>query len=94
MKIRPVGSRVVPCGQTDRQTDITQLIVDFRNFANASKSEQSTSRPDQFTPGKEAPISIAQEAGCTPETVTKTEISVCCEQNPGLPYYSRSLYAY
>ena len=25
------GSRVVPCGRTD----ITKLIVDFRNFANA-----------------------------------------------------------
>jgi hypothetical protein len=31
----PSGSRVVPCGQTDRQTDVTKLIVAFRNFANA-----------------------------------------------------------
>jgi hypothetical protein len=33
------GSRVVPCGQTERQTDgrteMTKLIVAFRNFANA-----------------------------------------------------------
>ena len=28
-----IGSR----GQTDRQTDMTKLIVAFRNFANASK---------------------------------------------------------
>ena len=28
------GSRVVPCGQTDR---LTKLIVAFRNFANALK---------------------------------------------------------
>jgi hypothetical protein len=32
------GSRVVPCGQTDgrtdRWTDMTKLIVAFRNFAN------------------------------------------------------------
>ena len=30
------GSRVVPCdGQTDGHTDMTILIVSFRNFANA-----------------------------------------------------------
>ena len=29
------GSRVVPCGQTDRWTDVTKLIITFRNFANA-----------------------------------------------------------
>ena len=32
------GSRVIPCGQTDGQTDITKLIVAFRNFANAPKN--------------------------------------------------------
>ena len=31
------GSRVVPCGQTDRHTDTTKLIVSFRNFANSLK---------------------------------------------------------
>jgi len=29
------GNRVVPCGRTDRQTELTKPIVDFRNFANA-----------------------------------------------------------
>ena len=29
------GSRVVPCGRTDRRTDMTKLVVAFRNFANA-----------------------------------------------------------
>jgi hypothetical protein len=29
------GSRVVPCGQTDRRTDMMKLIVAFRNLANA-----------------------------------------------------------
>jgi hypothetical protein len=29
-----IGSRVVPCGQTD----MTKLIVVFRNFANAPKT--------------------------------------------------------
>ena len=29
------GSRVVPCGQTDRRTDMTKLAVAFRNFTNA-----------------------------------------------------------
>jgi hypothetical protein len=32
------GSRVVPCGRTDEQTDVTELIVAIRNFANAPKS--------------------------------------------------------
>jgi hypothetical protein len=29
------GMRVVPCRRTDRRTDMTKLIVAFRNFANA-----------------------------------------------------------
>ena len=32
------GSRVVPCRRADRRTDITKLIVAFRNFANALKN--------------------------------------------------------
>jgi len=36
------GSRVFPFGRTDgqteRQTDMMKLIVDFRNFANAPKN--------------------------------------------------------
>jgi hypothetical protein len=35
------GSRVFPCGQTDRETDgqtyMTKLIVTFKNVANAPK---------------------------------------------------------
>jgi len=33
------GSRTVPCGRTDGQTDMTKLIVAFRNFANAPKND-------------------------------------------------------
>jgi hypothetical protein len=33
------GSRVVPCGradrQADRQTDMTELLIDFRSFVSA-----------------------------------------------------------
>jgi hypothetical protein len=32
-------SRVVPCDQTDGRTDMTNLTVDFRNFAKAPKNE-------------------------------------------------------
>jgi len=32
------GTRVFPCGQTDRRTDMTKLIVAFRNFANVLKN--------------------------------------------------------
>jgi len=31
------GSRVFRCGRTDRQTDMTNLIVTFHNFAEAPK---------------------------------------------------------
>jgi hypothetical protein len=32
------GSRAVPCGQTDRGTEVTKLVVAFCSFANASKN--------------------------------------------------------
>jgi hypothetical protein len=33
------GSGVVPCGGTDGRTDMTKLLVAFRNFANALKNQ-------------------------------------------------------
>ena len=33
-----IGSRDVPYGQADGQTDMTKLIVAFRKFANAPKN--------------------------------------------------------
>ena len=39
MKIRPVEAKWLHAdGQTDRQTDMTKLVVTFRNFANAPKN--------------------------------------------------------
>jgi hypothetical protein len=35
MKIRPVGAELF---HADRETDMTKLIVAFRNFANAPKT--------------------------------------------------------
>jgi len=32
------GSRVIPCGRTDRQTDM-KLMVAFRDFANAPTND-------------------------------------------------------
>jgi hypothetical protein len=32
------GSRVVPCGRTNRQTDMRKLIITFCNFAKAPKN--------------------------------------------------------
>jgi len=37
------GSRVLPCGRTDKQADMTQLIVAFCNFANAPKNQALSS---------------------------------------------------
>jgi hypothetical protein len=46
------GSLVVPCGRTDGQTrqlaDMTKLIVDLLNFANASKNENADLRSMHF----------------------------------------------
>jgi len=42
MKIRPVGAELLHADrQTDGPTDITNLIVDFRNFANAPNMRSS-----------------------------------------------------
>ena len=39
MKTRPVGAALFHADRrTDRRTDMTKLIVDFRNFANAPKN--------------------------------------------------------
>jgi hypothetical protein len=38
MKILPVGIDLVPCGKADRQTDMANLIIAFRNYANAPKT--------------------------------------------------------
>jgi hypothetical protein len=49
---RTSRSRVVPCGRAGRQTDMTRLIVDFRNSANAPRSSQA---PDIYTHLKSHP---------------------------------------
>ena len=36
------GSRIVPCGYTDGRTDMTKLIVTFRNFKSAPKNFANT----------------------------------------------------
>ena len=41
MKFRPLGAEMFRAdGRTDRQTDMTTLIVGFHNIAKASKTEQ------------------------------------------------------
>jgi hypothetical protein len=45
MKIRPVGTKLLHADrETDRRTDMTKLIVDFRNSANAHKNGNFLSR--------------------------------------------------
>jgi len=36
----PSESRIVSCGRTDGQTNMTKLVVAFRSFANATKKWQ------------------------------------------------------
>jgi len=38
MKIRPMGTKFLEDGQTDGRTNMTKLIVAFRNFTNATKN--------------------------------------------------------
>ena len=44
------GSRVLPCGQTEGQTDKMKLTVTFRNYANAPKYRASTSFHVLYSP--------------------------------------------
>jgi len=48
MKIRPVGTEYVPCGhaeeRTDRQMNMTKLIVAFVIFANVPKNEINSTK--------------------------------------------------
>jgi len=43
MKIRPLGAEFLAGGRTDEQTDMTKLIVAFRNFAIAPKNVKESS---------------------------------------------------
>jgi hypothetical protein len=36
------GRRDIPCGQTDRRTNMTKIRVVFRNFVNSTKNEKKT----------------------------------------------------
>ena len=42
------GSWVVPCGRTDGRTDVTKLIVAFRNFAEAPNNKRTKQTPRIF----------------------------------------------
>jgi hypothetical protein len=46
------GSRGDPCGRPDGRTDITKLMVAFRNFPNAPKNFSETSRSVTFCYGR------------------------------------------
>jgi len=41
IKIPSSRRQVIPCGQTNGRTDMTKLIVVFRNFANAPKNAEA-----------------------------------------------------
>ena len=45
MKIRPVGDELF---HADRRTDMTKLIVAFRNFASAPKKETKTVEDQKY----------------------------------------------
>ena len=52
----PSSGDRVPCGQTDGRTDMTKLLVAFRNFAKAPKNKiHSFISIQPFRPGWEEP---------------------------------------
>jgi hypothetical protein len=53
MKIRPVEAEFHAGGRTDRQTYMTNLIVAFRNFANAIKTCNSYLTENSGSPSKD-----------------------------------------
>jgi len=44
------GSRVIPCGWTYRQTDMTKLTVVIRSFAKAPKKHKQTNFGKHYAP--------------------------------------------
>ena len=63
------GSRVVLCGRTDRQTDMTKLVVALRNSANASKKGEAWEVSNKVMPfrvyGSIAIVCAEYEPSCT-----------------------------
>ena len=49
MKIRPVGDELL---SADRRTDMTKLLVTFRNYANAPKHYVIPGQPCWSLPGR------------------------------------------
>jgi hypothetical protein len=73
MKIRPVGAELLHAdrrtdGRTDGRSELTKLIVAFRNFAHAPKSNS-----DEFTDLKAADYICAGVSGklCLPKSVVQ-----------------------
>jgi hypothetical protein len=48
--LRNPSGGIVPCGRTNRQTDMTELTGAFRNFADVSKNETRISVSLAVTP--------------------------------------------
>jgi hypothetical protein len=68
MKIRPVGAELFHAnGRTDGRTDMTKVIVAFRNFANASKNHY-------FNLG--VPYKVCQTAGCYYMSYSQYEVQM------------------
>jgi hypothetical protein len=74
MKIRPVGAELF---HADGRTDMTKLMVAFRNFANAPKNCPSTSVSDSSCHGRMVGIPA------TYSDVLRSRL----EPESGLPHY-------
>jgi len=67
----PSRSQVAPCGQTNGHTDMTKLLVAFRNTANALKMIHNISLPS-FR--KEFGHCISDEEGSPVHIFTNTKL--------------------
>ena len=68
------GSRVVPCGQMDGQTDMTKLTITFRNFANAPKHTMRSEKD----PARHRTLYL--QTSRSNRAISKTRMQTLCNQ--------------
>jgi hypothetical protein len=72
--LKKLKYQVVPCGQADRQTDMTKLIIAFRSFANAPKNVTGTNKETELI------LQTCKKVDVSTKSITlcyKTDLTIC-----------------